>query len=106
MREGGMDRNRAKDIVVSGDQTEGSEAGQLDGPVPRGGMTRGPGPGKLWKRWGLIPCHDYGGRWVGMVRRERMARWNGRLESSRNGPFQPPILVYAMDGAQRERGIG
>lgn len=42
MREGGMDRNRAKDIVVSGDQTEGSEAGQLDGPVPRGGMTRGP----------------------------------------------------------------
>ncbi len=37
-----MDRNRAKDIVVSGDQTEGSEAGQLDGPVPRGGMTRGP----------------------------------------------------------------
>ncbi|MBT9662621.1 hypothetical protein GPK95_18240 [Odoribacter splanchnicus] len=62
--------------------------------------------GKLWKRWGLIPCHDYGGRWIGMVRRERMARWNGRLESSRNGPFQPPILVYAMDGAQRERGIG
>jgi hypothetical protein len=42
VREGGMDRNRAKDIVVSGDQTEGSEAGQLDGPVPRGGMTRGP----------------------------------------------------------------
>lgn len=42
MREGGMDRNRAKDIVVSGDQTEGSEAGQLDGPVPRGGTTRGP----------------------------------------------------------------
>lgn len=42
MCEGGMDRNRAKDIVVSGDQTEGSEAGQLDGPVPRGGMTRGP----------------------------------------------------------------
>ena len=42
MCEGGMDRNRAKDIVVSGDQTEGSEAGQLDGPVPRGGTTRGP----------------------------------------------------------------
>ena len=42
VREGGMDRNRAKDIVVSGDQTEGSEAGQLDGPVPRGGTTRGP----------------------------------------------------------------
>lgn len=42
MREGGMDRNRAKDIVVSGDQTEVSEAGQLDGPVPRGGTTRGP----------------------------------------------------------------
>lgn len=37
-----MDRNRAKDIVVSGDQTEASEAGQLDGPVPRGGTTRGP----------------------------------------------------------------
>lgn len=42
VREGGMDRNRAKDIVVSGDQTEVSEAGQLDGPVPRGGTTRGP----------------------------------------------------------------
>ena len=35
-------RNRAREIVVSGDQTEASEAGQLDGPVPRGGMTRGP----------------------------------------------------------------
>ena len=35
-------RNRAREIVVSGDQTEVSEAGQLDGPVPRGGMTRGP----------------------------------------------------------------
>ena len=23
-----------------------------------------------------------------MVRRERMARWNGRLESSRNGPLR------------------
>ena len=35
-------RNRAREIVVSGDQTEVSEAGQLDGPVPRGGTTRGP----------------------------------------------------------------
>ena len=35
-------RNRAREIVVSGDQTEASEAGQLDGPVPRGGTTRGP----------------------------------------------------------------
>ena len=39
MREGGIGRNRAREIVVSGDQTEGSEA---DGPVPRGGTTRGP----------------------------------------------------------------
>lgn len=105
MREGGIGRNRAREIVVSGDQTEGSEAGQLDGPVPRGGTTRGP-VRQIVEAWGLIPCHDYGGRWVGMVRREGMARWNERLESSRNGPFQPPILVYAMDGAQRERGIG
>ena len=35
-------RNRAREIVVSGDQTEASEARQLDGPVPRGGTTRGP----------------------------------------------------------------
>ena len=100
-----MDRNRAKDIVVSGDQTEVSEAGQLDGPVPRGGTTRGP-VRQIVEALGVDPLHDYGGRWIGMVRRERMARWNGRLESSRNGPFQPPFLVYAMDGAQRERGIG
>ena len=105
VREDGIGRIRVVGIVVRGDQTEAGEAGQLDGPVPRGGTTRGPVQ-QIVEAWGLIPCHDYGGRWVGMVRRERMARWNGRLESSRNGPFQPPILVYAMDGAQRERGIG
>ena len=42
VREGVIGRIRVVGIVVRGDQTEVSEAGQLDGPVPRGGMTRGP----------------------------------------------------------------
>ena len=42
VQEDRIGRNRAREIVVSGDQTEASEAGQLDGPVPRGGTTRGP----------------------------------------------------------------
>ena len=104
-RKGGIGRNRAREIVVSGDQTEAGEAGQFNGPVPRVVPPRGP-VRQIVEAWGLIPSHDYGGRWVGMVRREGMARWNGRLESSRNGPFQPPILAYAVDGVQRKRGIG
>ena len=39
---GVIGRIRVGGIVVRGDQTEVSEAGQLDGPVPRGGTTRGP----------------------------------------------------------------
>ena len=42
VREGVIGRIRVVGIVVRGDQTEVSEAGQLDGPVPRGGTTRGP----------------------------------------------------------------
>ena len=40
VREGVIGRIRVVGIVVRGDQTEVSEAGQLDGPVPRGGTTR------------------------------------------------------------------
>ena len=42
VREGVIGRIRVVGIVVRGDQTEAGEAGQLDGPVPRGGTTRGP----------------------------------------------------------------
>ncbi len=41
------------------------EAGQLDGPVSRGGTTRGRS-GKLLKRGWSRTCHDYGGGWDGM----------------------------------------
>ena len=43
MREGVIGRIRVVGIVERGDQPEVREAGQLDGPVPRGGQTRGPG---------------------------------------------------------------
>ena len=59
VRKGGIGRIRVREIVVRGDQTE---AGQLDGPVPRGGTTRGP-VRQIVEAWGLIPCHDYGGGW-------------------------------------------
>ena len=105
VREGVIGRIRVVGIVVRGDQTEAGEAGQLDGPVPRGGTTRGP-VRQIVEAWGGDPLPRLW-RWMGgMVRRKGMARWNGRLESSRNGPFQPPILAYAVDGEQRERGIG
>ena len=43
-REGGIGWVRGMEIGVSGDRPEASEAGQLDGPVPREGTTRVPGP--------------------------------------------------------------
>ena len=42
VREGVIGRIRVVGIVVRGDQTEVSEAGQLDGPVPRVVPPRGP----------------------------------------------------------------
>ncbi len=75
-REGGIGWVRGMEIGVSGDRPEAGEAGQLDGPVPRGGMTRGPvrkiveareveNLPRLW-------------RWMGWnVRRGGMDRWNG-----------------------------
>ena len=82
-----MDRNRAKDIVVSGDQTEGSEAGQLDGPVPRGGMTRGP-VRQIVEALGVDPLPrlwwEMG--WNGAARKDGTLEWEVGKQPERTFP--------------------
>lgn len=105
MREGVIGRIRVVGIVVRGDQTEVSEADQWTvGPTWR--YDTWPRSRKLWKRWGLIPATTMvvdGLEWCGAK------GWHAGMEgwkAAGTDLSQPPILVYAMDGAQRERGIG
>ena len=82
-----MDRNRAKDIVVSGDQTEGSEAGQLDGPVPRGGMTRGP-VRQIVEALGVDPLPRLWWKmgWNGAARKDGTLEWEVGKHPERTFP--------------------
>jgi len=99
VRGAGLDGLRDGDSRGKGNRPEAGEAGQLDGPVSRGGTTRGPvrqiveareveNLPRLWRRMGWNV-------WCG-----GMARRNGRSGSSRDGPFRPPVWAYAVDGVQ------
>ena len=87
MREGVIGRIRVVGIVVRGDQTEVSEAGQLDGPVPRGGMTRGP-VRQIVEALGVDPLPrlwwEMG--WNGAARKDGTLEWEVGKQPERTFP--------------------
>lgn len=60
--------------------------------------------GKLWKRWGLIPCHDYGGReWCGAKGwHAGMGGWKAAGTDLSNLPF----LCMRWTGRSVSAGLG
>ena len=86
VREGGTGQIRVREIVVRGDQTEAGEAGQLDGPVPRGGTTRGP-VRQIVEAWGGSPATTMAvdGR-SSAVRRDGALEWEIGKQPERTFP--------------------
>lgn len=105
VREGGIGWIRAVGIVVRGDQTEASEAGQLDGPVPRGGTTRGP-VRQIVEAWGVIPCHDYGGGWAEWCGAEGWLAGMGGWEAAGTDLSNLPFLRMRWMGCSVSAGSG
>lgn len=105
VRKGGIGWIRAKGIVVRGDQTEAGEAGQLDGPVPRGGTTRGP-VRQIVEAWGLIPCHDYGDGWAEWCGAEGWLAGMGGWEAAGTDLSNLPFLRMRWMGCSVSAGWG
>lgn len=105
VREGGIGWIRAEGIVVREDQTEAGEAGQLDGPVPRGGTTRGP-VRQIVEAWGLIPCRDYGGGWAEWGGAEGRPAGMGGWEAAGTDLSNLPFLRMRWMGCSVSAGWG